>query len=102
MILMSLLLAGEPDDMVPPVRPVSISLSVLARSFGISRTQVRKLLHRAVSDGLLERVGTASDSVRIMPQLAEGVRDTVPIYIARNIHCARTALAEIGAQRAIA
>lgn len=43
MILFSLLLAGDSDDVFPPQRPVRLSISASSRRFGVSRVHVRKL-----------------------------------------------------------
>ena len=42
--LMSIALAGASDDGFPPSRPVSISLSAVARDFAVSRVHVRRLV----------------------------------------------------------
>ncbi len=100
--LMSLLLPGEPDDAFPPTQPVSISLSALGRSFGISRVHVRQLLRDCEREGFLVRTGTDGDGVRVLPRLSEAVRRVLAVYIAHNAHCARAALAEISYESAVA
>jgi hypothetical protein len=47
------LLAAEPDDVFPPVRPIPFSLSATARRFRVSRVHVRRLADDAAREGLL-------------------------------------------------
>jgi hypothetical protein len=100
-ILMQLLLAGEPDDAFPPTRPVSLSLSALGRSFGVSRVHVRRLLNDCASEGYLERTGEG-EALRVLPRLADAVRRLLAVHIIHNAHCARMALGEIGRHSAVA
>jgi hypothetical protein len=99
-ILMRLILAGEPDDAFPPRRPVTISLSALGRSFGVSRIHVRRLLQDCVGEGFLERTADR-EGLRVLPRLAEAVRGVIAVYLAHNAHCARAALAEPTCQSAV-
>jgi AraC-like DNA-binding protein len=101
-ILMQLMLSGDPGDGFPPRRPVSISLSELARKFGVSRVHVRRLLNDSVSGGLLERTGAHGESFLVLPRLADAARNLLATYILHNAHCARAALAEQRDERAIA
>jgi hypothetical protein len=56
-ILFSIVLAGAPDDAVPPTRLVTVPAAALAKRFHVSRSHVIKLLRDAVDTGLLERPG---------------------------------------------
>jgi hypothetical protein len=96
MVLFMLLLAGEPDDTVPPSRPVPVSISALARRFGVSRPHVLKLLRDAEQDGFIRRVGTSGEQVVLLPRLREATQDffaTVFLFVAR---CAGEALDAAG------
>jgi hypothetical protein len=101
-ILMSIMLSGASDDTFPPSRPVSISLSAIARDFGVSRVHVGRLVQEGVNAGLLERTGSRRDEVVITPRLSEAVRRVIAHYIVHYTHCARLAHADIGASSAVA
>lgn len=75
LILMSLLSAGEPEDTVPPQRPVPISIAALARRFSVSRPHVLKLIRDAADEGFLERIGADSGRVVLKPKLAEAAQN---------------------------
>jgi hypothetical protein len=92
-ILMSIMLAGASDDTFPPSRPVSVSLSAIARDFEVSRVHVRRLILDAVSAGLLERSGV--DQLEVSPRLADAVRRVAATYMLHYTHCARLAHADI-------
>jgi DNA-binding MarR family transcriptional regulator len=92
MIMFSLLTAGEPDDVFPPTRPVSVAISALSRRFGVSRVHVRKLIRDAEQQGFLFRSPDAEDRISLHPQLTEGALNffaTVFLFIAQ---CARQAM----------
>jgi hypothetical protein len=101
-VLMQLLLAGEGDDCFPPERPVSLSLSALARSFGVSRAHVRRLINDCIREGLLERTRPDGDTFRVLPPLADAVRKLMAVYLLHHLHCAGAALAEEGHASAVA
>jgi hypothetical protein len=94
MILASLVLAAEPNDTMPPTRPVRISISELARRFSVSRPHVTRLLRDAAA-GLIERAGTAQEAITLLPPLSLALRHSVSIVFLFFAHCARAALAEI-------
>jgi DNA-binding GntR family transcriptional regulator len=95
MILASLVLAAEPNDTMPPTRPVRISISELARRFSVSRPHVTRLLRDAAAAGLIERAGTAQEAITLLPPLSLALRHSVSIVFLFFAHCARAALAEI-------
>jgi hypothetical protein len=101
-ILMSLVLSGARDDTFPPSRPVSISLSAIARDFGVSRVHVGRLVQEGVSAGLLQRAGARRDEVTISPRLSDAVRRVLAHYIVHYTHCAGLAYADIAANSAVA
>jgi hypothetical protein len=101
-ILMSIMLSGASDDTFPPSRPVSISLSAIARDFGVSRVHVGRLVQEGVGIGLLERTGKRRDEVMISSRLAAAVRRVLAHYIVHYTHCARLAYADIGESSAVA
>jgi hypothetical protein len=86
-----LLLAGEPDDAFPPLRPVHASVSRLARRLGISRAQMRRLFAMAETEGLIAREGEG-ESWRLLPKLDGAARLLVAHFIVNNTHAARLAL----------
>jgi hypothetical protein len=99
-ILMSIMLAGAGDETFPPSRPVSISLSAIARDFEVSRVHVRRMIQDAVSAGLLERIG--ADQLKIPPRLADAVRRLAATYMLHYTHCARLAHADMTQESAVA
>jgi hypothetical protein len=101
-ILMSIALSGASDDTFPPSRAVPISLSAIARDFGVSRVHVGRLVQEGVSAGLLQRTGSRRDEVTISPRLAQAVRRVLAHYIVHYTHCARLAHADIGENSAVA
>jgi AraC-like DNA-binding protein len=95
-ILMSLLLAREAGDTMPPQRPVAISISELARRFGVSRPHVLKLLRDADAEGFIRIDPAEPQRVQVLPPLAEAMLNfmaTVQLIIA---YCVRTSLNRIG------
>lgn len=88
MILFTLLISGEPDDAVPPTRPVPLSLSALAQRFGVSRSHVRTVLRDAEERGLIERTGPGGNQVLIRPVLAEAVQNFFAISLLFVANCA--------------
>lgn len=89
--LMSIALAGAIDDGFPPARPVSISLSAIARDFAVSRVHVRRLVQDAVGAQLLQRVSALGDELRVSPGLADAIRRVAATYMIHYTHCARLA-----------
>jgi DNA-binding MarR family transcriptional regulator len=101
-ILFSLLLAGEGDDVFPPTRPVQVSISALAAKFSVSRKHVLTLLRDAESERFLQRAGDRHDRVVLLPRVREGLQmffASMFLYLARS---ADEALAEIGRPSAVA
>jgi len=100
MILCTMLLSGEVDDVYPPVLPVTVSSSALSRRFGVSRAHVRRLLQDAENQGLLERLD--GDRVRLLPRLAQAVSDFMASNFLLVADCAQGALADIARESAVA
>jgi hypothetical protein len=73
MILLSLLLSGDPEDTVPPMGPLAVSVAALARRFAVSRTHVTRVLAGAEAAGLLQRDARDSNLYRMTPELRETV-----------------------------
>jgi hypothetical protein len=94
MILSSLALAGQPDDTMPPTRPVHLSISELARRFSVSRAHVLRLLRAAAAQGLIERSTDAGEAVTLTPPLARALTHGVAVLFLFFARCARAALAE--------
>jgi hypothetical protein len=99
-ILMSLLLAREEDDTMPPVRPVAISISALAHHCGVSRPHILKLLRDAKASGFIDIIGAESQRIVILPRLAEALLNFIATTFVFVAYCVRTALARIEGARA--
>jgi AraC-like DNA-binding protein len=99
-ILCHMMLSGEADDTYPPTRPLPISLSVLSRRFGVSRRHVRRLLQKAETEGLLERLD--GDLVQLLPRLVQAANDFMATHFLIAADCAKGALADIGRESAAA
>jgi DNA-binding MarR family transcriptional regulator len=96
MILFSLVIAADPDDTIPPTRPVRVSISELARRFSVSRVHVGRLLRDAEAEGLIERAGNTQDAITLLPPLTRALRQSTALVFLFFAHCARAALADIG------
>lgn len=92
LILASLLTAGAPDDTMPPRRAVPLSISALARRFGVSRPHVLKLIRDASEDGSIERFGPDGDQVLIRAQLAEAAQNFFATMYLFFADCGREAM----------
>jgi len=100
-ILFSIVLAGAPDDAVPPTRLVTVSASALAKRFHVSRSHVIKLLREAVDAGLLERPGPANE-FRMTPRLREATQVVLATLQAFTAGAARAALDAVAREHAAA
>jgi hypothetical protein len=101
-ILMSIALSGASDDSFPPSRPVSLSLTGIARDFEVSRAHVRRVVQEGVSSGLLERAGPGGDELAISQRLSDAIRRVLAAYMIHYTHCARLACADIARESAVA
>ena len=99
LVLMSLVLGGEPGDSVPPRGWVTASAAGLAKRFHVSRTHMATLLRDAVEAGYLERQGQ-EPRYRISPELAEGVQDFFASVYVMNAMTARDVMARMSQQAA--
>lgn len=93
MVLFSVLQAG---DAFPPRRPVTISISDLARRFGVSRVHVRTLLRDAEAEGFLERLQGHESTLLLQPQLIALAENFLATTFLFTAHCAQAALDDIG------
>jgi hypothetical protein len=95
-ILMTLMLAGEPGDTFPPTRPVPVSISALSKRFGVSRVHVRKLLRDAAKLGWT--VPTNADDSRVI--LQSPMREAMMNFFASSFlllaAAVRGAISEVG------
>jgi hypothetical protein len=91
-VLMSLIIAGEADDSVPPSRPVPISMAALARRFRVSRPHVLKLLRDAADGGFIARSGQEGNRIVIRPQLGEATQIFFATMYLFFADCAREAM----------
>jgi DNA-binding MarR family transcriptional regulator len=99
-ILFSLIMAGEPDDTVPPTRPVHIAVSELARRFSVSRVQVLRLFRDAAAAGLIERTESArGPAIRLLPPLSIFITRLLAAIFLFFAYCASAAMTELDAGR---
>jgi DNA-binding GntR family transcriptional regulator len=101
MIAFSLVTAGGPDDF-PPHQPVTISISALARHFGVSRGHVRKWLTDAADGGYIARSGADDSAIAVLPPLHAAVENFFGNAFLFMRDCARRAFDEVEAERNIA
>jgi hypothetical protein len=92
-VLALLLLSGEPDDVFPPERPVRYTVAALARTAGISRAQVNRLLREAQKAGFMSVEGKGL--MRLTPVLAFHVRFFVAGCVVIIGESARAALTHL-------
>jgi hypothetical protein len=97
LLLCHLITTGAPDETVPPSRPVPISVSALARRFGVSRPHVVKLVRDAADAGLIGRVGDDGDQLVIKPALADALLEFFAGMYLQFAAAAREALAAMDA-----
>lgn len=88
LILMSLLLASDPDD---PGRLATISISGLAGRYGVSRAHVLKFLRDAASDRLIARPGPG-DQIVLKPPFIDALEKFLANMLLFNALAAREAL----------
>ncbi|QCI63132.1 hypothetical protein [Phreatobacter stygius] len=93
-LLTSLITSGEADDTVPPSRPVTASISALARRVSVSRPHMRKLLRDAEAQGFIARVGAGDELIVFRPVLADAARSFFAMMFLMLADCGREALAE--------
>jgi len=72
MIAFALVTAGGADNF-PPRGPVKVSISALARQFGVSRVHVRTLLRDAASAGYIVWPDGIDAKVIVLPPLQDAV-----------------------------
>jgi len=96
LIMFTLCISGSPDDSVPPRGPVNVSISELARRFGVSRPHVRKLLNDAVAGGFLARAGDNGEAFLLLQPFHDAVEDTIATQFLLYTEFAGRALRKIG------
>lgn len=94
LIVLSLMISGEEGDVFPPARPVPVPIAALAAQLHVSRAHVLKLMREAEQAGLLERIPSAQGSVRMLPQLSEGMARFFAASFSVLDHAGRSALAQ--------
>jgi hypothetical protein len=95
MVVLSLFLAGKPDDTFPPAKPVRISISALARRFAVSRPHVINLLRDAEQEGFLRRDGLQGEEIVVLPRLSDAVQNLFATVFLFQAKSARGALADL-------
>jgi len=98
MVAFSLVTAGGPDEF-PPREPVTVSISALARHFGVSRAHVRKLLRDAAVAGYISQPSGETSKVVVLPPLKALVYNFFTNAFVVMRRCAREALEEAEAKR---
>lgn len=101
MVVFSLMTAGGPDNF-PPRTPVGISISALARHFGVSRVHVRKLLRDAVDAGYLARPDGEDATFIVLPTLHAVVENFFANAFLFMRDAGQSAFAEVQATRKMA
>ena len=101
LVLMSMAVAGEADDELPPARPVVVSAAGLAKQFHVSRTHMITMLQAAVDADLLERPGP-DNRFRMLPCLRDGIQNFMAAGYLYNAAAARLALNAVERDRAAA
>lgn len=96
----SLLTAGGAGDF-PPRHPVSVSISALARQFGVSRVHVRKLLRDAAQGGFIARPDGDNAGIVVLPPLTEAIFGMFANLFLVMLRSAEDARAEIGDPRRV-
>jgi len=94
-ILMSLLLARESDDSMPPQRPVAVSISDLSKRFGVSRPHVLKLLRDAAALGLIRIDSAEPQRVLVLPPLADALQNMIAAILEFLTHYIRISVSRI-------
>jgi len=99
MVAMSLMTAGGPDAF-PARGPVTVSISGLARQFGVSRVHVRKLLRDAADAGYIAWAGDVDQRIVVLEPLRTAVETFFANAILAMRDCAQGAFDEIKAAKA--
>jgi hypothetical protein len=97
MIAFSLMTAGGDD--FPPRRPVALSISALARQYGVSRVHVRKLLRDAAEAGFIARPEGDNAGIVVLPPLHDAIGDFFANLFLVMTTSAQRARDDIGAVR---
>jgi hypothetical protein len=97
-IAFSLMCAGGADDF-PPRRPVSLSISALARQYGVSRVHVRKLLRDAAEAGFISRPDGDNAGIVVLPPLHDAIGDFFANLFLVMTEAAQKARADVGDAR---
>jgi hypothetical protein len=95
-LLMTLLLAADADDTIPPARPVSISISAMAKRYGVSRPHIQKLLRDAATDGFIAIDPAEPQRVAVLPRLAGAMQSFVANVLLFVAYTVRTAVERVG------
>ncbi len=99
-ILMSLLLAADADDTMPPTRPVTISISALAKRHGVSRPHIQKFLRDAAVSGFIAIDPAEPQCVTVLPRFADAMQNFVANVLLFVAYTVRMALERIGGRGA--
>jgi hypothetical protein len=89
MILLRLWLS-DPDRAFPPRRLVVLPYEELARTFGVSRSHVRKLMEAAAAHGLVRLHADDGRAIEVLPPLVTLFAECLALQLAKIAQCART------------
>jgi hypothetical protein len=89
-ILLRIWLA-DPDDAIPPQRSVCVPYEEVARSFGVSRAHVRKMMNAAAARGFVRLHAEAGRAIEVLPPLVDLFNESLSLQLATIAHSARIA-----------
>jgi hypothetical protein len=95
MVLLFLVSRGVPDETAPQAVRAAMTISGLARRFGVSRAHVRKLLADAEAEGLVGDA-TGETPIRLLPRVMAGVEKFYAGTFLTFAQAIRAAVQEIG------
>jgi hypothetical protein len=90
-ILMSIFLAADADDTMPPTRPVTISISALAKRCEVSRPHIQKFLRDAAAGGFIAIDPAEPQRATVRPRLADAMQNFVAnvlLFVAYTVRMA--------------
>jgi hypothetical protein len=89
MILLRLWLS-DPDCAFPPRGPMALPYEEVARTFGVSRSHVRRLMEAAAAQGLVRLLADDGRAIEVLPPLVALFAECLALQLAKIAQCART------------
>lgn len=90
MILLQLWLS-DPSGAIPPRGAVTLPYQQAGRSFGLSRSHVRKLMEAAAAKGFVRLHAEGGRAIEVLPPLVDLFETSLSLQLANIAHCARVA-----------